>query len=282
MLFADVNLVRRIEGAECSMLWEIAEVMRAEPELIAQRLAGGVAVFAGHDSPVNKLAGLGFAGPLDEAALEALEQQFEQRQVPLQVELASLAETSIGTVLTRRGYLLVGFEDVMAMRLDASHARPAGNLAARSAGQDIQVIAAGAEQTHAWIDTIITGFEHPDVIEGITPFESVHRERSERFLAALTPAASFRRYLAKRNGESAGAAGLRLSDGVAQLNGAATLPAHRRRGVQSALLHARLRDAAAEGCDIAVMTTQPGSKSQENGLRHGFERLYTRAIFRRG
>jgi hypothetical protein len=34
----------------------------------------------------------------------------------------------------------------------------------------------------------------------------------------------------------------------------------------------------AAGCDIAVVTTAPGSKSQENVQRRGFDLLYTRAI----
>ena len=71
---------------------------------------------------------------------------------------------------------------------------------------------------------------------------------------------------------------MRLSDGVAQLCGAATLPEHRRRGIQSALLRARLLEAAHRGADIAVVTTQPGSKSQENVQRAGFALLYARAI----
>ena len=75
-----------------------------------------------------------------------------------------------------------------------------------------------------------------------------------------------------------GGASLRVCEGVAQLCGAATAPAHRRRGVQSALLAARLADSARQGCDVAVVTTQPGSKSQQNVQRQGFELLYTRAI----
>ena len=59
--------------------------------------------------------------------------------------------------------------------------------------------------------------------------------------------------------------------------GATTAPAHRRRGVQAALLSARLADARAAGCDIAVVTTLPGSKSQQNVQRQGFELLYARA-----
>ena len=31
-------------------------------------------------------------------------------------------------------------------------------------------------------------------------------------------------------------------------------------------------------CDVAVITTQPGSKSQQNAQRQGFDLLYTRAV----
>ena len=86
------------------------------------------------------------------------------------------------------------------------------------------------------------------------------------------------RYAALRDGVLAGGAGLRIADGVAQLAGAATAPAHRRHGVQTALLSARLADAAAAGCDVAVIVTQPGSKSQQNAQRRGFDLLYTRAV----
>jgi hypothetical protein len=48
--------------------------------------------------------------------------------------------------------------------------------------------------------------------------------------------------------------------------------------VQSALLAARLSDAANAECDIAVVTTAPGSTSQKNVQRSGFQLLYTRAV----
>ena len=79
-------------------------------------------------------------------------------------------------------------------------------------------------------------------------------------------------------GRTAGGASLFLHDQTAMLCGAATLPACRRRGVQSALLHERLAQARAAGCDLAVVTTQPGSKSQENVQRAGFELIYSRAV----
>ncbi|PRC46270.1 GNAT family N-acetyltransferase, partial [Mycobacterium sp. ITM-2017-0098] len=51
-----------------------------------------------------------------------------------------------------------------------------------------------------------------------------------------------------------------------------------RRGVQTALLGTRLADAAAAGCDIAVVTTAPGSTSQKNVQRRGCHLLFTRAV----
>ena len=88
---------------------------------------------------------------------------------------------------------------------------------------------------------------------------------------AVTPATA---------GRSDRLSGIALMTGSAASTqfGAATAPAHRRRGVQTALLSARLADAAAAGCDIAVVTTQPGSKSQQNVQRRGFDLLYTRAV----
>jgi ribosomal protein S18 acetylase RimI-like enzyme len=85
-------------------------------------------------------------------------------------------------------------------------------------------------------------------------------------------------YLARCQDTIAGGASMRITDGIAQLTGAATAPAFRRRGVQSALLSARLSDAHAAGADIAVVTTSPGSRSQQNVQRKGFQLLYTRAI----
>ena len=85
-------------------------------------------------------------------------------------------------------------------------------------------------------------------------------------------------HLARRDGVIAGGGATRIANRLVQPAGAATLPAHRRRGVQSAPLRARLLDAARHGCDLAVVTTEPASKSQENVQRAGFSLLYARAV----
>ena len=74
---------------------------------------------------------------------------------------------------------------------------------------------------------------------------------------------------------------LYITQGVGWLGIAATLPEHRRRGAQTALLSARIRAAAGAGC--AVVVTETGelldgkpSSSYHNIVRAGFELDYVR------
>ena len=83
-------------------------------------------------------------------------------------------------------------------------------------------------------------------------------------------------FLAELEGAPVAAAMLAVHGGVALLAGASTVPAWRGRGAQAALLRARLRHAAALGCDVAMMGAAPGSASQRNAERVGFRIAYTR------
>lgn len=271
-MFAPTSLARRIESAECELIGAAAEAHRARTgsDLVINRaVAGGRAVFTTLGAPWNKVAGLGFE-PLDDAALAGLERDYALRGAPVQVEFPTLGDNTICAALTGRGYALVGFENVLGLKL--------GGTRHGETPPSITITPVVPMEEHAWTDAVITGFEHADPSEGPRPHESFSRELLEQAHAEMAEAPGFRRYLARVDGQVAGGAALRLSAGIAQLCGAATLPAFRRRGVQTALLETRLRDASLEGCDAAVVTTQPGSKSQENAQRRGFALLYTRAI----
>ena len=61
-----------------------------------------------------------------------------------------------------------------------------------------------------------------------------------------------------------------MHDKVALFGGAATVPELRRRGLQTALLQARMLYAFDHGCDLAMMVAVPGSDSQRNAERRGF------------
>lgn len=265
-LFCGTNLARRIERAEAQLIVAATEAARTRGATgLVLPVAGGFACFAEVGSPMNKVVGLGFDGLPDEAVLGEIERALAGRGAATQVELSNLADPEIAGLLTGRGYRLVGFENVLGRSVRA------GDLPV-PAGIDIR----RAEDLTAWVDVVVDGFAHPDS-EGVASHEEFPRdviERAERDMekAGATP------YIACFEGAVAGGGAVRFADGIAQLCGAATVPAYRRRGVQTALLSTRLADAAAAGCDIAVVTTAPGSKSQQNVQRRGFQLLYTRAV----
>ena len=273
-MFATSSLARRIERAETELVASAAAACaRRVPvaQLINRRIAGGVAVFVEHGCPFNKVTGVGFDGVLAEDELEATEAAFGARKAPLQFEVSSLGDPAVHKQLTRRGYDLVGFENVLG--LDLRHWSPSS-----AASREIDVQPEREEEHAVWLDTVTTGFLHADTFDGPPSHETFARESMERIMGDMLSTPGMERYLARRDGVVAGGGSLRIDEGVALLCGAATLPAHRRRGVQSALLDERLRSAAARGCDIAVVTTQPASKSQANVQRVGFALLYARAV----
>lgn len=271
-LFCGTALAERIERVEAQLVAkgsEAAHRRRADAAGFVIPIVGGVASFAEEGSPLNKVAGLGFGGVPSATALEEIERAFTACGAPVQIELAHLVDPAIGALLTERGYRLVSFENVLGLALNGEPERvtPPG----------VEVRPSGEDEFELWLDVVADGFTHPDT-QGVPSHEEFPREVIARAMRDLVAAAGVMRYVALHDGVIAGGASFRMAEGVAQLTGAATAPAHRRRGVQTALLSARLADAAAAGCDVSVITTQPGSKSQQNAQRRGFDLLYTRAV----
>jgi hypothetical protein len=67
-----------------------------------------------------------------------------------------------------------------------------------------------------------------------------------------------------------------VRDGLATLFADGTIAAFRRVGLHRELITARLNEAIAQGCDLATASTLPGSGSQRNYERLGFEVVYTK------
>jgi GNAT superfamily N-acetyltransferase len=272
--FVSVELAHRIEQAEARLTRELGErVVAADPRgpAFVEEVAGGIAAYAGPASPMNKLIGAGFGGPADPAALDGLEEKFAARQAPLQAEVSTLAEPAFGAALVERGYVLQGFENVLGRPIAASGALTS------DPPEGVEVRPVGPGELVEWLDVMITAFAAPDR-QGVAAPALPPREALEAVLRPLADAPSFSRHGAFVGGRMVGAANMRLDLGVAQLCGAAVLPEFRRRGIQSAFLRRRLADALAAGCTLALVTTQPGSKSQENVQAQGFSLLYCRAL----
>jgi GNAT superfamily N-acetyltransferase len=274
MPFTSIDLAARIERAESRMIEQSARAAgrhRPEPPVFVHPFAGGVAAATVPGSPFNKLAGLGFAGVLDPAELTRVEQEFFARGIAVQAEVSSLGDASMVPTFSERGYRLIGFENVLGLHLPAGlrNVQPSAEVAVSPTAED---------EWPYWLDVVVSGFAAPDS-QGVPSSESFPRRELEQAMTDMAAIDGFAFYLARLAGTTAGGASMRCDpDGVAQLCGAATLPAHRRRGVQTALLAWRLAAAAERGCDVAVVTTQPGSKSCQNVQKWGFELLYVRAV----
>jgi GNAT superfamily N-acetyltransferase len=271
-MFADSSLAARIDRAEMRLSMAIAgTVAGRDPaaRVLVSPIAGGHAVFAGQGGPANKAIGVGFGEDIDETALEAIEQQWRERGEPMRFELATLADASLAPLLTGRGYRITGFENVSGRAIGEDDILPA--LPPGVTVEDVP-----ADDYREWMDVTLDAFCAPD---GSAPNEERYpRELLEGVMADFVATPGFTRYLLWVDGVAAGEATMRIDDGIAQLCGAATLPPFRRRGIQSLLFRWRIALARAAGCDLAAVTTQPGSKSQANAIRQGFSLLYTRAI----
>lgn len=260
-VFAGLDLARRLERAEGVSSAEFVEARaRMRPALGAcwREIEGAYALFDGVYSPITQTFGLGMFQQPDAGGIDALEAFFQDRGAPVAHEVSPLAGVETARLLAGRGYQPVEFTSVMFREIAGPRRdSPGGDVRVRMAGEGEGELYARIA-ARGWSDST----EFADLIFDLALVG-----------ASRANAASF---VAEVGGVPAAAGSLTISDGVALLAGASTVPEHRKRGAQFALLEARLGYAAERGCDLAMMCAAPGSASQRNAERHGFRIAYTR------
>lgn len=277
LILVDLALSRRLERAEGIACREFAEARaRFYPETGAtwQAIGGGSAVFDGIDSPITQCFGLGVAEPLTPHILDEVEVFFTERGAHTDLELSPLAGADALTLLCRRGYHPIEVSSVMVGQTYTSPRLSAVALAKEGdvhvAPAPITVEAPAGITLWSQVSTEAWAAELPDLrpfLEQMGTLQA-NREHSIAFLAYY-------------EGTPAAAALLSLHEGIAMFAGAATLPAFRRKGLQAALLQARMQYAQTHDCDLAMMVAEAGSGSQRNAQRQGFAIAYTRLKWRR-
>jgi hypothetical protein len=259
--FVDLEFAGRLEMAE-TMLPDCVEAIRRNAPsrpIAAETIAGGVAFFGGPTFPANQIVGMGLHGAVTADDVDRVEDFYRSRSVPSTVVVSPLADSGLLALLGQRGYRIGEFNSVLIRRIDVSE---------RFAPLEGIVIEPVSEATvAAWRRTISQGFS--DVVP-------VSEDMFEGF--ALLPGSLA--FLARIDGVIAGGCSGRIipEARIAALFGAATLPAYRHIGVQSALIARRLHEAAMASCEYAVVSTQPGSGSQRNMERRGFRVAYTKVV----
>jgi GNAT superfamily N-acetyltransferase len=161
----------------------------------------------------------------------------------------------------------------------------------------------GFERAYAWMkfvrDPHPPRFAAPDGVEVVElgapdegPFGTIAAigfgfpAWGAELFARLPGRDGWRCYLARVDGEPQACAAMLIDGGIAEFGIAATLEGARGRGCQTALLHRRIRDAAAAGCHTLFVETgervpDRPSASYRNILRAGFEEAYLRPNWRR-
>jgi GNAT superfamily N-acetyltransferase len=257
-----LELARRIELAEADAAVACAEGLEAERSAV-ERIAGGFAIYCGANSPVTQALALGLEGPMTKKEFDRLEEFYFSRKEPVRIETCPMADPSLFELYGERGYRVTEFSNVMARSVEPNHSS--------EPSQGVEISLAGRDELKLWTLTVSQCFAE-------------HYPVTEETLAVMNMFATGRNiecYLARIDGRVVGGATLSLRGKTAGFFGAGTLLEFRNRGVQTALLHRRLRRAAEAGCDLAVSLAMPGSHSQRNITRLGFRTLYTRVKFER-
>jgi hypothetical protein len=231
-----------------------------QPEVGATRteIAGVYAMFDGPDSPLTQTFGLGLFEPFGVGEFEQVEEFFTSRGAPTSHEVSCFCAPDTLNLLSSRGYTPIEASAILLCPTTAASPPAAERVTAHP-------ISDGEVTTWCRVAADGWGSEAPEL-----------RSFLENLGAVLTRARGVTCFLAELDGEPVAAAALNLTNGIALLAGAATVPAARRQGAQLALLQARLAFAAARGIDMAMVVTQPGSASQRNAERRGFRPVYTR------
>ncbi len=258
---------------------ERAAQARLNPDSGATSLpvGGGYAVFMGAGSPLSQVQGMGLFGPVDDEELERMEAFYRERGSPVQsgarlagggVAAAALEPPRVPGLSSRR--------TCWCGRSAAGAPRPRGGQLATSRptprATEVEVAPVRPDEVVIWAESVLRCF-FPDPAE-------LPRPLLEGAIAmASIPAVSC--WLARVDGRIAGGGALVIHNGLALICGDGTLPEFRSQGVQTALLRARLDHARRSGCDLAVICTQPGSSSQRNAERQGFQVVYARTLMGR-
>ncbi|HUB83468.1 MAG TPA: GNAT family N-acetyltransferase [Bryobacteraceae bacterium] len=253
VIFANLALARRLEAAEALN----ARQCTASPEGAAfLEIAGGCAIFVGAESPLTQAVGLGLNGPVSEGEVDTLEAFFRGRHSGISIDFCPLADPGLLEILSRRGYRATEFNNVLVKRI---------------VGEPIVIVPhvrrALADEDDLWAHTVGRGyFEQGDL--------TTAEMDVGRAIFAMPGALCY--LAAGESGEPAGGGALAVRDGLATLFADSTIAAFRRRGLHRELIAARLNEAIALGCDMAMAATLPGSTSQRNYERLGFEVAYTK------
>jgi GNAT superfamily N-acetyltransferase len=243
------------------------EIFRAAPDSVRRahgvdvcEVAGATCILLGAAAGnlmLNRVNGLGLRGPVGDADLDEIDAFFRAGGTRYAIGVSPSAPPDLAPRLAERG-----FEPGYAWMKFGRGLEPPPRVETA-----LRIEEAGADRGALFGSIVARGFGLPDV--------------AAEWFAALARRQGFRLFLAFDGEEPVGAGALFVRDGIGWLGVAATLPEHRRKGAQGAILAARIRLARELG--LRALATETGertadrpSNSYRNILWAGFEERYLR------
>lgn len=236
----------------------------------AEIVSGGIAAVSDPDlgRKLNHATGLGMEAGVCLRDIDRLEEIYWSRGLPVKVDLCPHANLSSLETFASRGYLVNSFANTYI------YTAREFRLTERSSLQfDIRKVGPGEKEM--FICSYVKGFSSQSSDRPQKLHEVVANITSSRDDTDL--------YMATSGGEIVGSAAIahvETSMGrVAILYAGSTIPEFRGRGVQMALLRARLAEAFRSDTSFACVRAHPWSSSARNAERAGFRLAFTKPTF---
>lgn len=262
MIFSDLELSKRLETANATSNAKIAETYaKVHPESGAAvlEIGGGYGIYLGENSPLTQVLGMGLGQTISLSEIEELEAFYFRKNSAVNIELSPYVEPALLEILGKRGYQLVEVSNVLVKDLSKQEPFIFGD-------SEIKIASVNLETIESWVNTVTKGFgaegDFADLLKKIWQ------------TAFFVPNNYF--FLASIDNNAGGGGGISIYEKAALFSGASTSLEFRKLGIQTKLLQHRLNFAIEQGCNLAVISTLPGTISQRNAERQGFQVVYTR------
>ncbi len=219
-------------------------------------IGGGIAVFSGLGSPFSKATCIGMWERAGRDEAEALTAFYRTRGAQPLVHVAPYTDPAFVRALTELGYVALDDENALS-----------GDLLAIGGRRDPRVTE--MRDVGEWCRA--TGSAYMD---GAACDEA---NLTIELIVSTSPASTALEI--RIDGAIAASGCMDVLGEIGGFYGAATAPAFRGRGLQSALIADRIARALERGARFGRITTRPGTTSEQNFLRSGFVPLYTRTLW---
>lgn len=264
MIYSDINLSQKLERTESRANTDMIESRaKISPEVNAEwiEVGGTYAMFDGVESPLTQTFGLGIFEETTDKELDQIELFYQNHNAPVFHEVSPMADIALIALLNKRNYQPIEMVNVMFQSLELE------KDSSKVINPQIKTRIIEKNEDELWAKTASAGWatEAEELADFMFHFGKVCANCKGGFP-----------FLAEINGEVISNGMLFIYDDVALLAGASTIPEGRRQGGQQALLQARLNFAKSHGCKIAMMCALPGTQSQKNAQKNGFQIAYTR------